>query len=190
MSEPKIVLAGDKLGLGLTRADMLPEYHRWETDPGSVLGYGAQLPPTLEARRARWERNTQDRTHSAFEVVRLEDNTPVGMSVLNVNFRKQTAEFVLGIAPEARGNRYAVEATRLTLDWGFNLAGLRAIWLKVLEPNVSAVKAYERAGFSYQGRQRRAGTWMGREVDELLMDILREEFHSPSWAASRPGLEL
>ncbi|MER7750759.1 GNAT family N-acetyltransferase [Kitasatospora sp. NPDC097643] len=119
MSEPKILLTGDKLALGLTRAEMLPQYHRWETDPGSVMGYGAQLPVTIEARRARWERNSQDRAHSAFEVIRLDDGEPVGMSILNVNFRKQTSEFILGLAPQARGCGYATEATRLTVDWGF-----------------------------------------------------------------------
>ena len=162
MSEPHILLRGGNLALGMARADMLPEYHRWENDPGVILGYGTQLPQSWEARAAGYEAQARSDRQVRFEVVRLDDNHPIGMTVLHVDQLARTAEFVILLAPEARGRGHGAEATQLTLDWGFHLAALRMIWLKVLEPNAAGVRAYEHAGFRLAGRLRPAGHWLGR----------------------------
>ncbi len=91
---------------------------------------------------------------------------------------KRVGEILL--APEARGRGLATEATRLTLDYAFHLTALAQVWLKVLEPNAAAIRAYERAGFQPAGRLRQAGYWHGQRCDELLMDVLPADFPGPS----------
>lgn len=181
MSDPHILLTGEKLALGMPRVDMLPEYHRWENDPGVVLGYGTQLPQSWETRAAGYEGQARSSDRQArFEIVRLNDNQPIGITVLQVDHQVRTAEYVILLAPDARGHGHATEATRLTLDWAFHLAHLRMVWLKVLVPNTAGITAYIRAGFRQAGRLRQAGYWLGEDVDELLMDAVREDFPGPS----------
>ncbi len=180
MSEPHVLLPGDRLALGLPRRDLLPTYHRWENDPRTVLGYGNQVPQSWEARAAGWDGQAGNPLRTAFEVVRLEDEHPVGMTVLYRDQAVRTAEYIMLIAPEERGKGYAAEATRLTLDWAFHLAALRMVWLKVLEPNTAGIRAYEKAGFRRSGRLRQSGYWLGRPADEILMDALPEDFPGPS----------
>ncbi|SDU76303.1 GNAT family N-acetyltransferase [Jiangella alkaliphila] len=180
MSAPHLLLHGDRLALAMTTAEHLAEYHRWETDPGTILGYGTQLPQSFETRSAGYESQARSDRQARFEVVRLSDAAPVGMTVLHVDHAVRTAEFVMLLAPEARGQGYAAEAATLTLDWGFHLAALRMVWLKVLEPNAAAIRAYERAGFRPAGRLRQAGWWHGESCDELLMDAVRADFPGPS----------
>ncbi|MFD8545002.1 GNAT family N-acetyltransferase [Streptomyces sp. NPDC059649] len=180
MSGPHILLRGDRLALGLPRQDMLPNYHRWENDPRTVLGYGNQMPQTWEARAAGWDGQARNSMRPAFEVVRLEDEQPVGMTVLYVDQAVRTAEYIMLVAPEERGKGYAAEATRLTLDWAFHLGSLRMVWLKVLEPNRAGIAAYEKAGFRSAGRLRQSGYWLGKPADELIMDALPEDFPGPS----------
>ncbi|WP_030677631.1 GNAT family N-acetyltransferase [Streptomyces sp. NRRL B-1347] len=180
MSEPHILLSGETLALGMPRQDMLPEYHKWENDARTILGYGNQWPQSWEVRAAGYERQRGNDRFQQFEVVRLNDSTPVGMTILEVNTYVRTAEFVMVLAPDARGKGYATEAARLTLDWAFHLAHLRMVWLKVLEPNAAGISAYEKAGFRPSGRLRGAGYWLGKPVDELLMDALPEDFPGPS----------
>nr|WP_094795658.1 GNAT family protein [Streptomyces kasugaensis] len=180
VSVPHIILPGDRLGLGLPRQDMLPAYHRWENDPRTVLGYGNQMPQSWEARAGGWEGQARNPQRPSFEVVRLEDEQPVGMTVLYVDQAVRTAEYIMLIAPEARGKGYAAEATRLTLDWAFHISSLHMVWLKVLEPNQAGVAAYEKAGFRGAGRLRQSGFWLGQRADELIMDALRENFSGPS----------
>lgn len=180
MSSPHILLSGDQLALGLPRQDMLPTYHQWENDPRTVLGYGKQMPQTWEARAAGWDGQARNSLRPSFEIVRLDDEQPVGMTVLYVDPAVRTAEYIMLIAPQERGKGYATEATRLTLDWAFHLGALRMVWLKVLEPNEAGITAYEKAGFRPAGRLRQSGFWLGKPVDELIMDALPEDLPGPS----------
>ncbi|MBZ6173359.1 GNAT family N-acetyltransferase [Streptomyces olivaceus] len=187
MSDPHILLSGELLALAMPRQDMLPRYHQWENDARTILGYGNQWAQSWETRAAGYERQRGNERFQQFEVVRLDDNTPVGMTILEVNTYVRTAEFVVVLSPEERGKGYATEAARLTLDWAFHLAHLRMVWLKVLEPNVAGIKAYEKAGFRPAGRLRQSGYWLGEPVDELLMDALPADFPGPSAVRSALG---
>lgn len=180
MSDPHILLSGEGLALGMPRQDMLPEYHKWENDAGTLLGYGNQWAQSWETRAAGYERQRGNERFQQFEVVRLEDQAAVGMTILEVNTYVRTAEFVIVLAPEARRKGYAAEAARLTLDWAFHIAALRMVWLKVLEPNRAGTAAYEKAGFRPSGRLRQSGYWLGKPVDELIMDALPMDFSGPS----------
>lgn len=102
------------------------------------------------------------------------------MTVLYVDQAVRTAEYIMLVAPESRGKGYAAEATRLTLDWAFHLGSLRMVWLKVLGPNQAGITAYEKAGFRPAGRLRQAGYWLGKCVDEVIMDALPADFPGPS----------
>ncbi|MFJ6213274.1 GNAT family N-acetyltransferase [Streptomyces sp. NPDC092296] len=180
MSDPHILLTGERLALGMPRQDMLPEYHKWENDPRTVLGYGKQWAQSWEVRAAGYERQRGNDRYQQFEVVRLADAAAVGMTVLEVDTYVRTAEFVIVLAPGERGKGYAAEAARLTLDWAFHLAALRMVWLKVLKPNRAGITAYEKAGFRPSGRLRKSGYWLGEPTDELIMDALPEDFPGPS----------
>uniref|UniRef100_A0AAU2JIV9 GNAT family N-acetyltransferase n=1 Tax=Streptomyces sp. NBC_00049 TaxID=2903617 RepID=A0AAU2JIV9_9ACTN len=177
-NEPHVLLQGERLALGAPRREMLPAYHRWENDPSTLLGYGNQFPQAWEVRENGWEGQRKNRNYQQFEI--LDGTEAVGMTILIVNGFVHTAEYVIVIAPEHRGKGYATEATRLTLDYGFHLGGLRMIHLKVLEPNAAGIKAYEKAGFREVGRLRRSGFWLGKDCAEILMDALPEEFAGPS----------
>lgn len=185
MSEPHILLYGEKLGLGLPRADMFPDYHRWESEPIAILGFGAQVPELYEVRAARYESEARSERQARFEIVRLDDHQPIGVTVLQIDHRVRTAEYAILLAPEVRGRGHAGEATRLTLDWAFHLGGLRMAWLRVLEHNSVGIRAYERAGFRLAGRLRRSGYWLGEPCDELLMDAILDEFPGPSAVLDR-----
>ncbi|SEF12241.1 GNAT family N-acetyltransferase [Jiangella alba] len=184
MSTPQILLTGARLALAQPRRDLLPEYHRWENDARTILGYGNQFPQSWEVRDGGWERQRANHQYPQFEVVRLDDLSAVGMTTLDVNQYVRTAEYTVVLAPEARGHGYAAEATRLTLDWAFHLGALRMVWLKVLEPNRAGITAYQRAGFRNAGRLRQSGYWLGRPCDEVIMDAIAEEFDGESWVTA------
>lgn len=177
---------GNRLALAPTRPDMVTEYHRWETDPGTVLGLGAGEPITLERFQARFANGCTSASYSMFEVVTAQGE-PVGNVALSADLHQGTAEYVIVLAPEHRGRGYATEATSLALAYAFGAAGLRMVWLKVLAPNAAAITAYTRAGFQHAGRIRQAGQWNGQPVDELLMDCLPADVPHLSYAQPAVG---
>ncbi|QDY77097.1 GNAT family N-acetyltransferase [Streptomyces qinzhouensis] len=172
MTTPHILLTGERVGLALPDRDHLPDYHRWENDPGTILGFGTQVPQSWEARAGGWELQRTNRDYLQFEVTTTDDHAPVGLTTLQIDGAVRTAEFVILMAPEARGRGLATEATSLTLRWAFEYAALRMVWLKVLEPNAAGIAAYQKAGFQPAGRLRRSGYWEGRPCDEVLMDAI------------------
>lgn len=184
---PLLWLRGERVALGPFTRDLVEDYWRWEQDPKVIIGYGRQTPESLEARIAGYESQARSmHNQTRFTVYDLTaDGGPraVGTTALRIDHHVRTAEYVILLGPEGRGRGLAREATLLTLDYGFHITNLRAVWLKVLEHNVAGLRAYDGAGFKPVGRLRRSGYWLGAECDEIIMDALAAEFPGPSVAS-------
>ncbi|MGH3856913.1 MAG: GNAT family N-acetyltransferase [Pseudonocardiaceae bacterium] len=182
MGKPVIWVQGKRVGIGPLRADLVPAYWEWENDPDAILGYGRQVPDSLENRTEGYGHQVRGALNQVrFTVYDLDgEPTPVGLSTLLVDHQVRTAEFIIVLAVAARGRGLATEATLLTLDYGFHVTALRMIWLKVLEPNTAGIRAYTSAGFTSAGRLRQSGYWLGEVCDEILMDVLKKDLPAPS----------
>jgi RimJ/RimL family protein N-acetyltransferase len=182
--DPLLWLRGDRVALGPFTRDLVEDYWRWEQDPRVIIGYGRQTPESLEARIAGYEsqaRSMADQTRfTIYDLTAGGKPRPVGTTALRIDHYVRNAEYVILLGAEGRSRGLAGEATLLTLDYGFHITNLRAVWLKVLEHNTAGIRAYETAGFTAVGRLRRAGYWLGAECDEIIMDVLRDEFPGPS----------
>lgn len=82
----------------------------------------------------------------------------------------------LASAGGGQGQRFL----RTLLDYGFGTLGAARIWLDASSENPRAMKTYERAGFTLEGRLRQH--WyrpvLGRNVDLMLYGMLRAEWES------------
>jgi RimJ/RimL family protein N-acetyltransferase len=69
---------------------------------------------------------------------------------------------------------------RALLDYGFGTLGAARVWLDASGENPRAMKTYDRAGFTLEGRLRQH--WyrpvLGRTVDLMLYGMLRDEWES------------
>ena len=115
-----------------------------------------------------------------FAVRLLENNELLG----NIGFNSigeihRTAEIGIMLGnPKYQRKGYGMEALNLLLDYGFSFLNLRNIYLKVFEYNEVAYNLYKKAGFKEVGRLRKAVEIMGKTYDEIIMDMLKEEFQS------------
>ena len=75
----------------------------------------------------------------------------------DIDWRIRSAEFGIMIGDKTYWNRgYGTEAVRLLCQHGFNTLNLNRIFLHVFENNPRAIRAYEKAGFILEGRERQA----------------------------------
>ena len=103
-----------------------------------------------------------------------------GCGLHQINQINRTAEFGIFIGDKNYwGKGFGEEATRLVLDFGFNILNLRNIFLNVFDYNKRGIKCYEKVGFKEAGRRRKSRLIGGKEFDIIIMDILNEEFESP-----------
>lgn len=189
--DPLLWLRGDRVALGPFTRDLVEDYWRWEQDPHVIIGYDRQTPESLEARIAGYESQSRSMANqtrfTVYDITGDDKSRPVGTTALRIDHYVRSAEYVILLGAEGRSRGLAREATLLTLDYGFHITNLRAVWLKVLEHNTAGIRAYEGAGFKAVGRLRRAGYWLGAECDEIIMDALRDEF--PGQSAVRQLVE-
>ena len=94
-----------------------------------------------------------------------------------IDWRNGSAEFGILIGEKSYWNRgYGTEAVRLLAQHGFRTLNLHRIYLHVFENNPRAIRAYEKAGFVHEGRERQTEFRDGRYIDVLRMSMLEDEF--------------
>jgi len=95
----------------------------------------------------------------------------------DMDWRNRSSEFGIMIGDKTAWNQgYGTEAVKLLLKLAFETLNLNRIFLRVFQTNPRAIRAYEKAGFVHEGRQRQAEWQDGRYIDVLVMSILREEW--------------
>jgi diamine N-acetyltransferase len=192
--EPEYLIEGDRVALGPLRRDLAGTYARWMNSldvRGGLSNLGILDPASEET----WVEETmtanavQEPDRANFTIYDRPEREPVGTSVLfDLNYHHARARFGIMLG-ERRGEGLGTEATRLTLDWAFNVLSLRNVLLEVLPWNAGAIRAYEKAGFKLIGRRRDALVAHGRRWDEVIMDAVADEFEGSVLAGRIPAAE-
>jgi diamine N-acetyltransferase len=112
------------------------------------------------------------------QVASLEKWQLIGTYAFNdIDWRNRSAEFGIMIGEKSYWDRgYGTEAVRLLAQHGFNTLHLNRIFLHVFESNPRAIRAYEKAGFIHEVRERQAEFKDGKYIDVLVMSMLKDEF--------------
>jgi RimJ/RimL family protein N-acetyltransferase len=177
---PPVTLVGDLVALGPAHRGLLSLLWKWESDLElSVLTGDPFRPLTPEGIEAVYElysKAGQDCT--MFVIYERTTMRPIGTTGLtSINYLHRTAEFGVGIGErDCWGKGYGTEATRLILDYAFNVLGLHNLMLRVFSYNERAIRAYLRAGFREIGRRRQAQRIGSQVYDVVLMDCLATDF--------------
>jgi len=113
-----------------------------------------------------------------FAIIEKENDMLLGnCSLMDIDHVHRISELGIFIGDENYHNKgYGTEALNLLLDYAFNILNLKNVMLKVHAFNKRAVKCYQKVGFKKIGHRRSAFEIAGKRHDEILMDILKEEF--------------
>ncbi len=173
-------LIGKKCYLSPLNLEDADQYAQWlsDIDVGISLGcYTMQL--NLKKEEKILEKMTE-RNDYVFGIIDKENDTLIGNCGLHdVNTIDGRAEFGIFIGDKSYwGKGFGKEATRLILDFGFNILNLHEIYLQVFEYNPAAIKLYEKVGFKRIGAFREAKHIGKRKFDVVIMDMLAEEYSS------------
>ncbi len=107
-----------------------------------------------------------------------EGDFPVGHVQLAFDWNNGNATLGrVAIAPEQRGQGYAIPMLKLAMSEAFRHATIQRLELNVYTFNKPAIHTYQRLGFIHEGT-RRSSTAVGAERwDVSSMSILRNEYH-------------
>jgi RimJ/RimL family protein N-acetyltransferase len=171
---------------GVERND-IPRFVEWLNDPEVQEGILIHHPMSQAEEEGWFDRMLTRPVDERVMGIEAREETPEGHDETwkligtcafdKIDWRVHAAEFGIMIGDKSYWNRgYGTEAVRLLVKHGFTKLNLNRIFLHVFETNPRAIRAYEKAGFNLEVRQRQAEYRHGRYIDVLLMGILKQEY--------------
>jgi RimJ/RimL family protein N-acetyltransferase len=130
----------------------------------------------FDAQRTRLD--TEAPEDSVSFVVDVDGTAVGGASLFGFDSFARHAEAGISLVPDARGRGIGTAAITQLVEFGFVRRNLRRIHLQAIASNAGAIRAYEKAGFVLEGRQRQHAWVRGVYEDIVLMGILRSEVHN------------
>lgn len=76
------------------------------------------------------------------------------ISLKNISIDNHSAEYAIALRKKVQGHGIAMKATGLLLKKAFSDYKLHRVYLNVFSNNKTAIKLYERCGFTYEGEFR------------------------------------
>lgn len=175
------MIYGERIRLRAVEREDLPRFQRWINDPEVIAGLTIDWPLSLADEEAWFEavqKRPQKEKPLVIEVREGDTWKPIGnLGFHKIEWDNGSAEVGIMIGEKDYWNQgYGSEALRLLVQYGFETMRLHRIWLRVMETNPRAIRAYEKIGFVHEGRMREAQFAHGAHHDILLMSILRPEW--------------
>jgi RimJ/RimL family protein N-acetyltransferase len=131
----------------------------------------------FDARLARAADDDGPEANVAF-VVDVDGRAVGSASLFAFDTFARHAEAGISLVADARGRGIGTAAIAQLVEFGFVRCNLRRIHLQAIASNAGAIRAYEKAGFVVEGRQREHAWVRGAYEDIVLMGILRPEAKS------------
>jgi diamine N-acetyltransferase len=177
------MIYGDNIRLRAIERQDLPRFVEWLNDPEIIQGLLFYLPMSL-AEEEGWFENVLKRPPAerplVIEIHEGNEWVMIGnCGVHNIDWRCRSSEVGIFIGEKRLWSHgYGTQAMQLLLKHCFETLNLNRVALDVYENNPRAIRSYEKAGFTHEGRKRQAMYKDGRYLDILIMSILRQEWIS------------
>jgi RimJ/RimL family protein N-acetyltransferase len=168
----------------LDAATAAPLFARWGRDAEFVRLLDSDAPRMWSAAAIKtWLEEEQEKVSgraALFMIHVLEDDRPIGFVDLYFREWHQGNAWVgIGIGERRDwGKGYGTDAMRLILRYAFDELNLHRVSLGVFEFNPRAIRSYEKAGYTVEGRERGFVHRDGRRWDVIAMGILRSEWEA------------
>lgn len=149
-------------------------------------GPSSPAPLTRAAFEARLTRADDEESAGSVRFVVEVDGVAVGsVSLFEFDELARHAELGIALVQEARGRGIGTLAISQIVEFAFVRRNLRRLHLQAIASNVGAIRAYEKAGFVIEGRQRQHAWVRGAYEDIVLMGVIRSEWSTRSEQGAR-----
>jgi diamine N-acetyltransferase len=102
------------------------------------------------------------------------------VEIVEIDYIHRRAQFQIIIAPNHQRKGYATEATRLAMNYAFNVLNLHKLYLIVDCQNEPAIKIYTKLGFREEGVLKDEFFVNGQYRDVYRMAVRKSEFDEKS----------
>lgn len=153
----------------------LDKLNVWRNDPSLISNLGTGFNFISQEIDKKWYEDYLCNRDKAVRLAIEVDGVYIGnLNLTNISFVNRSAEFSIFIGDSSyRGQGVGYTASLKIIEHGVNNLGLQRIWLTVLSDNLVAINMYEKLGFEFEGKMRKALYKEGKFCDLILMSLLR-----------------
>lgn len=180
----KYFLKGEKIILRPIEIEELPELARlinkWINDEiVTYYMFTGQIPQNSEQIISDFKKQLEGKNNIIFLVADSGTQKPIGYAGLHeIHLTARSAEFRILIGEkDFWGKGYGTEITELLTYYGFDRLNLNRIYLGYTVDNKGAGRAYEKAGYIYEGTLKEDIYRNSRYYDTISMAILRKDYY-------------
>jgi len=170
-------IVGDKCYLSPVDGSLTEKVAKWSNDLRVSIRTGDISDMITYETQKEYLDNMNKRGY-AFYIVDASDDEAIGIiRLMRVNhiYRNAVLGVFIGDSSD-RNSGIGTEATKLILDFAFNVINLRNVMIETFSFNERAIKVCKKVGFKEIGRRRNAIIYGDNEFDEVFMDMLNTEF--------------
>lgn len=155
----------------------IPKKVEWINNPENNQFLHYDIPICVE-KTEKWFDSHIDEDTRYDAVIEVEE-VPVGtIGLLNIDRKNRKAEYYIAMGETLyKGKGVAKEASRLILQYAFEVLDINRIYLFTESENIVAQKLFERVGFVEEGLIRQDIMSHGKLVDRYVYGILREDWN-------------
>jgi RimJ/RimL family protein N-acetyltransferase len=171
-------LVGDKCYLSPIDDILADKVAQWSNDLRVSIRTG-DISDMITVDAQREYLNGMNERGYAFYIVDSENDEAIGViRLMRISHIHRNAVLGMFIGDSNHRNKgIGTEATKLILDFAFNVINLRNIMIETFSFNERAINLCKKIGFKEIGRRRNAIIYGNNEFDEVFMDILNTDFH-------------
>ena len=132
---------------------------------------------TLETQRElieKWEQNTKKEIEYRFGIFKTTEDILIGTIGLFQVIRGPRESALLGYSLDQKhnGKGYTTEATKLVVNYAFEILNLHRIEAGVMPDNIGSIRVLEKAGFHKEGVAKKNVKINGSWEDHLILAII------------------
>ncbi len=173
-------LEGTKVRLREVRESDLPLLVALRNDL-DTQGWSQTLPTdySLNTYKKQYEEESfsTKRKRARFVIEKIETDEVVGNMTYYSYKSRQSVTIGIAIARKFWSEGLAYDAQETLLHFLFEELGVRVVQLWTTGSNSQAIRLAERSGFKVAARMREAIIRRGKLADNVVMDLLREEYY-------------
>lgn len=174
-------LIGEKVYLSPYTVADAEKWAQWFNDMKTSLLLGDEVytPTSVVAEREFIIQSLKQQNHM-FGIIDQETDQAIGrIGLFNLHLVDRHAMLGIVIGDQKYwGRGFGQDSINLILDYAFNILNLHNVMLGTFEFNTRSITCYQKVGFKEIGRRRQARIIAGKKYDEILFDILEEEYES------------
>jgi len=183
-------IEGDQVYLAPMDMSEALDYVRWLNDPETMIFVQSYNQIYNRVNEEQYLKNVLEKGEPQFSIHLCKDDSHIGgCGLINLDWINRRTEIGIMIGESAfRNHGYGQEAIHILLDYIFNVMNLNSVSLRHYEYNHRASRCYEKCGFKPAGHIRQARLMNGQFYDEIILDILAQDFTGSFYKARLQNL--